>query len=105
MLPEIADNNLIVAPPTDKATAYWTKRTAAQDLTHADMADAQTLNEIIWFSVRGDSASMPAIASLPAFDLMIAGLNEDDEEEGENRVADAAAIDRRKAKLIAALRR
>jgi hypothetical protein len=45
------------------------------------MANPRELNEIIWFSVRGDKSPMPEIARLPAFDLLTAGIREEDEEE------------------------
>ena len=104
VLPELADNNLLVpTAATSSAMALWMQRSATQDFAHADMADARTLNEVIWFSVRGDGAHMPAIASLPAFDLMIAGLvTESDADDREDAVA---AVDKRRARLIAALRR
>ncbi len=57
--------------------------TAEQNLTHQDMANPQQLNDIIWFSVRGAKEEMPTAAQLPAFDLMTAGLIEDNEEERE----------------------
>ena len=81
-LPIVALDNLINAQPRDAVTAYWMERTAEQDMSHADMADAKTLNEIIWFSVRG-SAPMPAISRLPAFDALRLGLKEEREEVAE----------------------
>ena len=74
-------------PARDAATAYWMKRTAEQDLSHADMADAGELNRIIWFSVRGADSPMPAVARLPAFDAMSLGLKEEDEEEKEEEAS------------------
>jgi len=53
--------------------------TEEQDLAHADMADPEVLNRIIWFSVRGN-APLPQINRLPAFDAMRLGLNEEREE-------------------------
>ncbi|MEP6849035.1 MAG: bifunctional YncE family protein/alkaline phosphatase family protein [Acidobacteriota bacterium] len=79
-LPNIALNNLY---PPDKPTgkmAYYMQLTDKQDLTHADMADPQALNEIIWYSVRGDTP-MPGIARLPAFDLLTTGLKTDEKED------------------------
>jgi hypothetical protein len=57
------------------------RRTAEQNLSQADMADARVLNEIIWFSVRGAGSAMPEIARLPAFDALREGILEDDDEE------------------------
>jgi YVTN family beta-propeller protein len=79
LLPNIALDNLITPPARDAATAYWMQRTAEQDLAHADMADPETLNRIIWFSVKGNVA-FPEIARLPAFDAMRLGLQEEREE-------------------------
>ena len=79
LLPIVALDNLINAPPRDAATAYWMRRTEEQDLAHADMADPEILNRIIWFSVRG-ATPMPSIARLPAFDAMRLGLQEEREE-------------------------
>jgi hypothetical protein len=55
------------------------KRTEEQDLAHADMADPEVLNQIIWFSVKGN-VPMPAISRLPAFDALRLGLKEEREE-------------------------
>ena len=79
LLPNVALDNLVTPPPRDGATAYWMRLTAEQDLAHADMADPETLNRIIWFSVRGNTP-MPTIARLPAFDAMRLGLQEEREE-------------------------
>ena len=79
LLPNVALDNLVTAPARDVATAYWMQRTAEQDLAHADMADPEMLNRIIWFSVRGNTP-MPAINRLPAFDAMRLGLQEEREE-------------------------
>jgi len=80
LLPEVAPDNLMTPPARDVATAYWMRLTAEQDMAHADMADPETLNRIIWFSVRG-TIPMPSIARLPAFDAMRLGLHEEDEPE------------------------
>src|SRR5262249_24348720 len=83
VLPEVALDNLITPSAGDQRTAYWMRRTAEQNLSRADQADAQTLNEIIWFSVRGAQAPLPRLAHLPAFDLMLIGLNREDENRNE----------------------
>ena len=79
LLPNVALDNLITRQPRDVATAYWMRLTEEQDLERADMADPETLNRIIWFSVRGN-VPMPSIARLPAFDAMRLGLQEEREE-------------------------
>jgi len=73
LLPNVAPDNLLAQPARDGATAYWMKRTGEQDMAHQDMADPATLNQIIWFSVRGNQPS-PTISRLPAFDAMRLGL-------------------------------
>ena len=84
LLPNVALDNLITPPARDAATAYWMQRTEEQDLAHADMADPEVLNRIIWFSVKGD-VPMPKINRLPAFDAMKLGLREEPEEFAEER--------------------
>ena len=77
-LPNIALDNLITPPARDAATAYWMRQTDQQDLSHADMADPQILNQIIRFSVRDEMAT-PPITRLPAFDVFRLGLKEERE--------------------------
>jgi hypothetical protein len=84
VLPNIALDNLITPPPRDAATAYWMRMSEEQDLEHADMADPEILNRIIWFSARGNTP-MPSIARLPAFEAMRLGLQEEREEIAEKR--------------------
>ena len=84
LLPNVAPDNLITPPARDAATAFWMQRTAEQDLAHADMADPEVLNRIIWFSVKGNTP-MHEINRLPAFDAMRIGLQEEREEIVEER--------------------
>jgi YVTN family beta-propeller protein len=84
LVPNVALDNLVTPPARDAATAYWMRRTEEQDLERADMADAEILNRIIWFSVRGN-LPMPSIARLPAFDAMRLGLQEEREEIADKR--------------------
>jgi hypothetical protein len=88
MLPEVALNNLVVPARAarDTTEAYWMKRTAEQNLEHADMADPRVMNEIIWYSVRGSGSPMPGIARLPAFDALREGIAEQRDEQEENRI-------------------
>src|ERR1044072_1836696 len=58
LLPTIALDNLITPETRDAAALYWMRRTAEQDIEHADMADPRVLNEAIWFSARGPSSPM-----------------------------------------------
>ena len=78
-LPNVSIDNLMTLPARDAATASWMKRTREQDLSHPDMADAETLNQIIWFSVRGRTP-MPASARLPVFEAMRLGMTEEIEQ-------------------------
>lgn len=86
ILPTVALDNLY--PPDKPTTAMleFMRMTDRQDLEHADMANPRELNEIIWFSVKGE-APMPGIARLPAFELMTAGVKHEDEAE-ENEAED-----------------
>jgi len=84
IMPDVALDNLITPPARDARTAYWMKRTQEQNLSKPDQADADTLNRIIWYSVRGDTYPEHRVARLPAFDLMLVGLRpEEDEDEDE----------------------
>lgn len=86
VLPTITADNLMNPDllQADARTRYWIDRTAEQNLVHADMADPEVLNQILWFSVRGDRQEMPRLASLPAYSAMRYGmLREDEEEEAE----------------------
>jgi YVTN family beta-propeller protein len=79
-LPTVALDNLFPPARPSAALLKYMELTNEQDLAHADMADPRTLNEIIWFSVRGEEA-MPVAARLPAFDLMTAGMKPEKEDE------------------------
>lgn len=83
-LPAVALDNLY--PPNRPTTAMlnYMRMTGRQDLEHADMANPRQLNEIIWFSVKGE-IPIPGIARLPAFELMTAGMKPEEEiEAGED---------------------
>ena len=86
ILPDVALNNLVVPARTARNSSddYWMNLTAEQDLTHADMADARVMNEIIWYSVRGAGSPMPKIARLPAFDALREGIAEQQDEQEES---------------------
>jgi YVTN family beta-propeller protein len=87
LLPDVALDNLLTPPARDATTAYWMRRTAEQNMAHADMADPETLNRIIWFSVKG-ATPMPASARLPLFDAMRLGLQQEREEIAKGRERD-----------------
>jgi len=89
IVPDVALDNLMITKSRDARTAFWMKRTREQDFSRPDQADAETLNRIIWFSVRGDTYPEDRVAHLPAFDLMLVGLRQeahgDDDEIAERR--------------------
>jgi predicted heme/steroid binding protein len=92
VLPDVALDNLVTPNARDAASLYWMRRTAEQDMTHADMADPRTLNEAIWFASRGARSPMPEAARLPAFDALKLGINAEVEE------AESEEDERREAK-------
>jgi hypothetical protein len=100
VLPEVAPGNLMVPQPKDAQTAYWIEQTERQDLVHPDMADPAVLNAVIWYSVKGGGAPFPAVASLPAFGLMTAGLLDNDDA---NNAREVERVDAGKRELIARL--
>lgn len=79
-MPIVALDNLYPPERPSAAMLRYMRLTDQQDLEHADMANARELNEIIWFSVKGE-VPIPGIARLPAFELMTAGVSSDDEGE------------------------
>jgi YVTN family beta-propeller protein len=79
VLPTIAADNLMTGKPKDKATAEWMKKTLQQDLEHADMADPQALNAIIWFACKGDGSRVTPSAVLPAYEAMRLGVLDTEE--------------------------
>ncbi|HEV2195899.1 MAG TPA: beta-propeller fold lactonase family protein [Candidatus Acidoferrum sp.] len=76
VLPTIAADNFMGGKPKDRATAEWMKKTQQQDFAHADMADPQTLNAIIWFACTGNGLTIPQSAALPAYQAMRLGISE-----------------------------
>ena len=74
ILPDVALDNLMPPEKTTAEMQKYMKLTDKQDLKHQDIANPKELNEIIWYSVRGDLSEMPEIARLPAFELMTTGL-------------------------------
>lgn len=80
-LPEVALDNLLPPKKTTAAMRKYMELTNEQNLKRPDLANARQLNEIIWFSVRGDVSTLPEIARLPAFDLMTNGIAVEREDE------------------------
>jgi hypothetical protein len=87
-LPTITADNFMGGKPKDKAMAEWMKKTQQQDFAHADMADPQTLNAIIWFACTGNSSNMPQAAALPAYQAMRLGISETEEAHATTRKKD-----------------
>lgn len=81
-MPIVALDNLFPPERPNAAMAYYMDLTDRQDLEHQDMANPRELNEIIWFSVKGDT-KMPMALRLPAFDLMTAGVRLEDDDDDE----------------------
>ena len=79
VLPTIAADNLLTDKPKDRATAEWMKKSMQQDFTHADMADPETLNGIIWFACKGNGSNAPKAGALPAYQAMRLGVLETEE--------------------------
>jgi len=82
VLPDIALDNLYPPDKPSPRMAYFMQLTDEQDLTHQDMANPRTLNEIIWYSVMGDRET-PGVARLPAFELMTMGLKSDEDDKAD----------------------
>jgi DNA-binding beta-propeller fold protein YncE len=91
VLPDVALDNLMNVGARNAEEAYWQRRSAEQNLSQADQADARVLNQAIWFSVRGPDCPMPQVASQPGFEAMNGGRGVRDEDEGARRVASAHA--------------
>ncbi|MDQ2746134.1 MAG: hypothetical protein M3T96_02620, partial [Acidobacteriota bacterium] len=83
-LPEVALDNLLPPPKkTSAALRKYLELSGEQNFKRPDMANARQLNEIIWFSVRGEKIPLPEIACLPAFNLMRNGILAEQEDENE----------------------
>ncbi|MGI9036795.1 MAG: bifunctional YncE family protein/alkaline phosphatase family protein [Pyrinomonadaceae bacterium] len=80
-MPDVALDNLFPPQKPTQAMLRFMKMTDAQDFSHPDLANPRQLNEIIWFSVKGETRTMPEISRLPAFDIMTAGIKPDDDDE------------------------
>lgn len=79
ILPTVALDNLMPPASPTRAMLEYMRLTDRQDLSHNDMANPRELNEIIWFSVRGD-VPMPEPSRLAVFELMRVGLRPEHEE-------------------------
>jgi YVTN family beta-propeller protein len=88
VLPTIALDNLLTEKPKDKATAEWMKKSLRQNFAHADMADPQTLNDIIWFACRGNGSTTPESAQLPAYQALRLGISATQEAAADRKKTD-----------------
>jgi YVTN family beta-propeller protein len=79
VLPMIAADNLLTQKPKDKTTAAWMKKSLLQNFAHADLADPQVLNAVIWFACKGDGAAVPQAAQLPAYQALRLGIAKTDD--------------------------
>jgi len=80
-IPGVALNNLLVQPPADRETVRWIRESESQDFTSEDLANPETLNRIIWFSVRSHNSPYPTVAHMPAFDVMRTSTDEETSEQ------------------------
>ena len=78
ILPIVSLDNLFPPERPTRAMLDYMRLTDKQDLTHNDMADPRELNEIIWFSVRGEEL-MPGAEHLALFDLLRQGFRPEPE--------------------------
>ncbi len=76
VLPTIAADNLMTQKPKNKTAAEWMKKSMRQNFAHADMADPQMLNAIIWFACKGSGSPVPESAQLPAYQAMRLGISD-----------------------------
>ena len=77
----IATDNLLTSKPKNQAGAEWMKKSNRQNFAHADMADPEVLNAVIWFGCTGNGSSIPRSAQLPAYQAMALGIANLDNEE------------------------
>jgi YVTN family beta-propeller protein len=81
ILPNVSLNNLIVQPSADRQTSRMIHRSELQNFEAPDLADADTVNRILWFSVRGPHETYPGSAHLPIFDVMRTRFAEEADED------------------------
>jgi YVTN family beta-propeller protein len=81
ILPNVSLKNLIVQSSPDLETARMIRRSEHQNFEAPDLADADTVNRILWFSVRGSHEPYPGSTRLPIFDVMRTRFDEEADEE------------------------
>jgi YVTN family beta-propeller protein len=101
VLPEVAPDNVLVQPGFDRETARYIRQSEQQNFTSEDLANPQILNRIIWFSARGGGQPYPAMAQLPAYDVMrTRAIEESTEELDLNRMMKSLLAKRVERKTI-----
>ena len=80
ILPIVSLDNLFPPERPTRAMLDYMRLTDKQDLTHNDMANPRELNEIIWFSVRGEDP-MPDAEHLALYELLRQGLRPEPEDD------------------------
>jgi YVTN family beta-propeller protein len=81
ILPNVSLKNLIVQASSDRETARMIRRSRQQNFEAPDLADPDTVNRILWFSVRGPREAYPGCTRLPVFDVMRTRFDEEADEE------------------------
>jgi hypothetical protein len=81
ILPNVSLKNLMVQPSVDRETARMIRHSEQHNFDAADLADADTVNRILWFSVRGAREPFPGSTRLPVFDAMRTRFDEEADEE------------------------
>ena len=74
-MPDVAEDNLIFERPATAAEQHWASETSRLPLSVPDAANPRVLNEVIWFSVRGETP-MPAPTRLGLVDAMRSVVDE-----------------------------
>jgi hypothetical protein len=74
-LPEVAMDNLFTKGARGAEAARLMRMNDDEDFSHEDMSDPRSLNQQIWFAVRGNTR-LPEVARLPLFDVMHEGVIE-----------------------------
>ncbi|MFQ3640198.1 MAG: beta-propeller fold lactonase family protein, partial [Chloracidobacterium sp.] len=80
LLPTVAASNLLVGPPKTAQEAAMVRWCRAMNLAHADLEDADELNDIIWYAACGDRRPGPGPSPhLPVFAALAQGVAERDD--------------------------
>jgi YVTN family beta-propeller protein len=75
VLPTISADNLLTKKAKDKTEAEWMKKSRKQNFAHADLADPNVLNAVIWFACKGNKSDLPPAAELPVYEAMRLGIS------------------------------